>query len=108
MYPIMFATSVHLNAIPAWAEHSHVDWVPMDVAARAISETLTQQSQELYTVLHVVNPHKTPWSQVIRMLQNSLHSSLGKRMDELSMQEWTRDLHDLAARGEDVKQVPGL
>ena len=29
-------------------------------------------------------------------------------MDELSMQEWTQDLYDLAARGEDVKQVPGL
>lgn len=117
----MFATSVHLNAIPAWAKHSHVDWIPIDLAARTITETLTQQSRELYTVYHVVNPHWTPWSELVRMLQDSLllHSSsttttatteTQQRMDEISMQEWTRKLYELAASGggEDVKHVPGF
>lgn len=109
MYPIMFATSVHLNGIPAWANHSHVDWIPIDLAARTITETLTQQSQELYTVYHVVNPHWTPWSELVGMLQDSLHSSsTEKRMAEISMQEWVRRLYELAATGEDVKHVPGF
>lgn len=45
-----------------------LDWLAVDVAAAAIIESRHTSSQ----TLHIVNPHSTSWSSVMRFLRNSL------------------------------------
>ncbi|KAK0122143.1 hypothetical protein ONS95_010404 [Cadophora gregata] len=93
MWPIMFATSFHpsMNALPLFPEKK-VDWIPVDIAARTITDILLSSSpvlplegalpgtqigcqdekneSKIYNVHNIVNPHSIPWSSLIAMLQS--------------------------------------
>jgi thioester reductase-like protein len=113
MFPILFATSVHLHAIPVFPKKS-VDWIPVDIAAASVSEVLTssRSNNEIgsewgdYSVHNIVNPSSISWSELVEMLQQS---SLARRasLEEVDMQEWVRRLKALADKGSD-SEVVGL
>jgi thioester reductase-like protein len=114
MWPIMFATSAHpsINALPLFPGKM-VDWVPVDVAASAISDVLLhqRQSQEVrYSVHNIANPHPIKWEELVDMLQasNLLASRKEGAMEEVDMKEWVHRLTTLANSGADSQTVPGL
>jgi len=100
MWPIMFATSFHpgMNCIPSFGGKD-VDWIPVDVAARCITEILVSSTErqldeeDKYELYNIVNPHSIPWSNLISMLQASSYSG---KLEVVSMTEWVSRLSTLS------------
>jgi hypothetical protein len=114
MWPIMFATSAHpsINALPLFPGKM-VDWIPVNVAASAISDVvlLEQRNQGTgYAVYNIVNPHPIAWDELVSMLQSSTLNSTSSshKLEEVDMKEWVQRLSALASTGADAKDVPGL
>lgn len=111
MWPIMFASSAHpsISAIPDF-KGKVVDWVPVDIAARTISDILlSDQQQGGYAVHNIVNPSPIPWSELIEMLQEGrLGSSSNKKMDVVSMKAWVQRLSSQAEVGASPDEISGL
>ena len=108
MFPIIFATSQHLQAIPA-TEIRQVDWIPVDFAAGTITDLLTHQSTEKYSVHNIVNPHPISWSALLTMLKKGKLTSETTMLKEVSMQEWVRRLNELASKDDlHESEVSGL
>jgi thioester reductase-like protein len=111
MYPILFATSFHprMRCIPTFPTRP-VDWVPIDTAARTISQLLLlspkspphHQHNPPYTVHNIVNPHPISWPALLSILNHPLQ--------EIPMKDWVRRLTILANDGlaADADAVPGL
>jgi thioester reductase-like protein/acyl carrier protein len=118
MFPIMFVTSAHekVRAIPVMPifPGKLVDWIPVDVAAEAISEVLfpdpgsTNSHVGGYDVHNIVNPVSIPWPMLVEMIQSSSMVSGGKPLEEVSMTEWVQRLEILADEGADANDIPGL
>jgi thioester reductase-like protein len=114
MWPIMFTTSAHpsINAIPLFPGKM-VDWVPVDVAAEAITDVLLHRESG-YAVYNIANPHPISWSSVVEMLQSSSLLSAGKqntseKMEEVDMKEWVHRLKTLSVtKGAEPTSIPGL
>jgi hypothetical protein len=103
----MFSTSAYPKAISVF-ENKSVDLIPVDVAAGAITEILTQKeitSKGRYEVYNIVNPHSIPWSALVEMLQYSKLVAGEGRMEEITVEERVKRLN-LAA--ESWKEVPRL
>jgi thioester reductase-like protein len=133
MWPILFATSAKLGAVPD-LKWKRVDWVPVDVAARAICEIVlhSQASRpssiangELntgrlvpgasatggdYTVHNIVSPTHTPWSTILSLLQSNplLTPHPTTQLQKLSMREWVALLNKAASSGASADELPGL
>lgn len=90
-----------------------VDWVPVDVAASAITDILLTQENG-YSVHNIANPHPIEWNELVDILQSS--SLIGKdntKMEEVDMKEWVHRLKMLANSADsdsDISPltVPGL
>jgi hypothetical protein len=126
MFPMLFATSFHpsMRCFPVFPKRS-IDWIPVNVAAQAISELLVPEqgcametgtggdveggptTHDTYRVHNIVNPHPIPWSSLISMVQSSSFVS-DHQLEEVSMKEWVRRLSVLADEGLSGKEVPGL
>jgi thioester reductase-like protein len=112
MWPIMFATSFHpgMKCIPVFADKV-VDWIPVDVAAKSISEVLLSsaksqpEEENKYSVHNVVNPHSIPWTDLVTMLQAS--SSNSGKLEVVSMTEWVSRLSALSSTLS-PDELPGL
>jgi len=112
MWPIMFATSAapEIAALPVF-EKKIVDWIPVDVAGKAVVDVLTHEARldeedELgkYEVHNIVNPSRIPWSELVALLQKS--DLTPTKMEEISMRDW---IARLSKAGEDPKSaIPGL
>jgi thioester reductase-like protein len=111
MWPIMFATSWHekMRCIPEFMG-KRVDWIPVDVAARAIGEVLLNRGSEAgevkgsekeeegrYEVYNIVNPHSIAWSELVLMLRGSSPPESAK-LEVVSMTEWVSRLSALSSR----------
>lgn len=111
MWPIMFATSLHpdMNAIPAFPGKC-VDWIPVDVAAGTITDSLTCADEGTqYEVHNIVNPRRIKWEELVGMLQDIASSGeQSKKMEVVSMKEWVEKLNGLADAGVSPDEVPGL
>ena len=110
MWPIMFATSFHpgMKCIPEFGEKK-VDWIPVDIAAKTISEVLVSSDREKddgkYEVFNIVNPQSISWSNLVSILQAS-SSKLGK-LDVVSMAKWVSRLSALSSMIS-ADELPGL
>ncbi|KAH7413166.1 male sterility protein [Cadophora sp. MPI-SDFR-AT-0126] len=123
MWPIMFATSFHpsMNALPLFSG-KNVDWIPVDIAAKTITDILLSSGDEatekegLYNVHNIVNPHSIPWSSLITMLQSQRQTITGAAtpqapqppLQEISMKKWTRRLVALSSSLPQTQPIPGL
>jgi thioester reductase-like protein len=112
MWPIMFASSAKLGAVPMLGkgDGKRVDWIPVDVAGEAISEILlepaTPNPTVKYTVHNIVNPNPISWTSLVALLQKSGISS--KPMEEISLSSWVGKLNDAVESGKDATEIPGL
>ncbi|RFU33647.1 hypothetical protein B7463_g2658, partial [Scytalidium lignicola] len=98
MWPILFASSVHpaINALPA-LKMKIVDWVPVNAAARVISDVVFQQAEEvdlgkdIYNVHNIANPNPLPWSDLLDILNKSNLSSSSPQnhpLPVIPLSEW--------------------
>ena len=121
MWPIMFATSFHprMKCVPM-LEGQRVDWIPVDVAAVAVTELLLsshltsasaspqRQEEEKYSVHNIVNPKSISWAELVHMLQAiRTQSGDAEDMQQVSMREWTARLSSLST-SISPDQLPGL
>jgi thioester reductase-like protein len=69
-WPMMLSTARLINCLPDLGNEP-LDWLPVDVAARAFLETTgTIGGSEAMPVYHVLNPHQKPtWHQMLQWLQ---------------------------------------
>ncbi|KAI9742414.1 MAG: hypothetical protein M1818_003947 [Claussenomyces sp. TS43310] len=123
MFPILFATSAKLGAIPLMANEM-VDWIPVDVAGQTICDVLLHYATpsssqvyedggkaQLYTVHNIVNPRALRWTSLISMLQSSnlvASSSSQQPMEVLPLSGWVARLNAAADSGASPAEIPGL
>jgi thioester reductase-like protein len=89
-WPMMLSTARLINCLPD-LRNEPLDWLPVDVAAKAFLETTTGtgngSGSEEMPVYHVLNPHREPtWSQMLQWLQNKEH------FDIISPKQWVERL----------------
>jgi thioester reductase-like protein len=89
-WPMMLSTARLINCLPD-LRNELLDWLPVDVAAKAFLETTTDtgngSGSEEMPVYHVLNPHREPtWSQMLQWLQNKEH------FDIVSSKQWVERL----------------
>ncbi|KAH8803282.1 male sterility protein [Xylogone sp. PMI_703] len=103
MWPILFASSVHttINALPA-LKMKIVDWVPVNVAAKVISEVVFQPHKKdqahrnTYDVHNITNPNPLPWSTLLDILNKANLSSKNQPLPIIPLSEWLRRHHTTA------------
>ena len=94
MYPIMFAASALLKAVPTFRKRE-VDWLPVDTAAETIRDLLARGKKlqgETCTVYQIVHPRPTSWKMLVRMLQESQIQETGEKFEEVTMSTWVERL----------------
>jgi hypothetical protein len=93
----------YLVDITDYADHQRLNWLPVDLAGKAISEIVTSysdpsRSAPSATVYHVLNAFAAPWSAVLEGLsQGGIDFKATERRD------W---LQKLAASDDDVQRNP--
>jgi hypothetical protein len=116
-----------MRCIPSFPAKT-VDWVPVDIAARTVTEILVPEQQTSngaekkggaaephrtipphqewgteYAVHNITNPHPIPWSSLVTMLQQA-DSSHSPPISEVPMSAWVARLNALA----DLPALPAL
>ncbi|TIA66942.1 male sterility protein [Aureobasidium pullulans] len=101
MFPIMIATGLkYLNAMPTFDKQT-VDWLPVDICAKAINTLIsTPMSDVSYALHNLVNPSTISWSGFLSALEHAFDS----QFERIDMREWVARLQDLS---EKVDDVPG-
>lgn len=86
-YPLMIVAggSSVMNKMPAL--ESDIDWIPVDYAAKAITEimieTVSRSADIDQSIYHIVNPRSIAWSDVLRAMKES-----GMEFDTVAPSEW--------------------
>ncbi|EMC98541.1 hypothetical protein BAUCODRAFT_23288 [Baudoinia panamericana UAMH 10762] len=101
MFPIMFTTGLkQLKAIPTFTAQS-VDWLPVDICAKAMSDILAGGKAEEPTHDHIcmvhnlVNPRPISWTDFL----DCLTTAYGESIQRVSMAEWVAGLYKLSEAG---------
>lgn len=97
----MFRSAITTGHLPILEER--LNWLPVDLAGKAISEIVTSYSQPSRTepsatVYHVINAAPAPWSAVLEGLYEG-----GVDFKAVDRREW---LQKLAASDNDVQRNP--
>ena len=103
MYPIMFSSSIDLQAIPVFRERQ-VDWLPVDCAAETIRDVLIRGKQVAgtTTIYQVVHPRPAPWRDLVHILQDRQMQETGERLEEVAMSTWVERLRTRSELDHDV------
>lgn len=94
-FPLLLTTSKSLRMIPDGKALGQIDWVPSDVVASAVwdmvspTETGATQTKSSPRVVHVVNPARRPWAELLPEVQARLG---GKTV---SMADWVAELENV-------------
>ncbi|KAF2645815.1 acetyl-CoA synthetase-like protein [Massarina eburnea CBS 473.64] len=87
-WPMMLSTSSLIGCLPDLGDEP-VDWLPVDIAAKAFLDAARAQTGEAQDlpVYHVLNPHQQPtWHQMLQWLRKK------DGFDIVPPQEWIRRL----------------
>ncbi|KAK4183556.1 putative peptide synthetase [Podospora australis] len=122
--PSLIKTSVSLGKIPSSLPGAPVDWVPVDVAARAvidiavrrfsspaISSPVERESKDDATeCFNLVNPHSASWENLVHAVQR-YYSQQGQEITTVEFDGWLSTLQKISAAGatdEDIERMPAL
>ena len=89
-WPMMLSTARLIKCLPDLGDEP-LDWLPVDVAARAFLEAtrVDEGSGEQMPVYHVLNPHRQPvWHEMLHWLEKK------EEFEIVSPQEWVRRLEE--------------
>ncbi|KAI0522070.1 hypothetical protein F5B22DRAFT_660436 [Xylaria bambusicola] len=107
-------SSVHLGCFPkSFPSRDHIDWLPVDKAARVSIEILESASSSIANlgndtlpVFHVANPYAISWSKIVPWVANVLRLRPVSR--PVSFEEWLSKLKSCRAPLEDIDKNPAI
>ncbi|KAJ6193509.1 male sterility protein-domain-containing protein [Bipolaris maydis] len=102
-WPMMLSTARLINCLPDLGDEP-LDWLPVDVAARAFLETRdTLDGSESMSVYHVLNPHQRPtWHHMLEWLQK------WENFDIVTSKEWVGRLEESGGSEHSALRLLGL
>ncbi|KAI1125406.1 acetyl-CoA synthetase-like protein [Nemania abortiva] len=108
--PALINSSVHLGCFPtSFPSRDNVDWLPVDKAARVLTEILESATAALgdsakgtLPVYHVANPHAISWGNIVPWAVDGL------RLKPVSFEEWLHKLEGCDEPLEDVDKNPAI
>ncbi|EMD62158.1 hypothetical protein COCSADRAFT_228692 [Bipolaris sorokiniana ND90Pr] len=102
-WPMMLSTARLINCLPDLGDEP-LDWLPVDVAARAFLETRdTLDGSDSMPVYHVLNPHQRPtWHQMLEWLQK------WENFDIVTSKEWVERLEESGGSEHSALKLLGL
>ncbi|KAF2109008.1 male sterility protein-domain-containing protein [Lophiotrema nucula] len=89
-WPMMLSTMKLIGSLPDLGNET-LDWLPVDIAAKALLEAAQDlgQEQDNIRVYHVLNKHQYPtWTQMLQWLKKS------EQFDIVEPREWVRRLEE--------------
>ncbi|KAF1920051.1 hypothetical protein BDU57DRAFT_485934 [Ampelomyces quisqualis] len=104
-WPMMLSTARLIKCLPDLGDEP-VDWLPVDVAAKAFVQ-ITQQDcegvEDGMPVYHVLNPHQHPtWHQMLEWIQK------GEDFEMVQPREWVSRLEKCEGREHSAMKLLGL
>ncbi|EUC40804.1 hypothetical protein COCMIDRAFT_107854 [Bipolaris oryzae ATCC 44560] len=102
-WPMMLSTARLINCLPDLRDEP-LDWLPVDIAARAFLETRdTLDGSDSMPVYHVLNPHQKPtWHQMLEWLQK------WENFDIVTSKEWVERLEESGGSEHSALKLLGL
>jgi len=98
--PSLVLTSISLDALPdnLGIELNKVDWMPVDILAKALVEIGTNLTEGMAgaEVFNVLNPRHASWEDVIPSITSSIEKRSGKQLNVVPLAVWLRKLKDTA------------
>lgn len=109
-FPSLIASSKVLGMIPSQlGGMTSIDWVPIDLAAKAVIEiALTAGMVEKARVMHVVNPKTATWEEMLSGVRACLEGEVDKIVRVVSYAEWMEKLRGLVKTAKNAERVPGI
>lgn len=130
--PSLIASSKYLGKIPkTLGPNEMVDWIPVDVLSKVLVELLLLKDRdtgmaapkqngndvsgeecldsvpaESATVYHAVNPHVTPWSELLPAVLASFRDN--NPPEPVPLRDWVTALSQSAAKHEDLDRNPAI
>ncbi|KAI1125544.1 hypothetical protein F5Y10DRAFT_294522 [Nemania abortiva] len=102
--PSLVISSKFIGACPKSIGRRSVDWVPIDklgdIVSELISATSSQEAKD-FTVYNVVNPHTTPWDDLLPALESIAPEAV-------EADEWIRRLEESDKGYHVINQNPAL
>ncbi|PHH60729.1 hypothetical protein CDD81_1311 [Ophiocordyceps australis] len=99
--PRLVLSSKYLGAIPQTLGTLHIiDWLPVDVLARLITDICFETSHAQFAVYHAVNPNLTTWAELLPSVIAELEAD-GSNVVAVPGAEWVERLRQSAAEVDD-------
>ncbi|KAJ6015621.1 NRPS-like enzyme [Penicillium herquei] len=106
-FPSLIRSSRTMRRIPSSLGSLHVDWLPIDVAARAMTEIIQNRRQKDRTefmVYHITNPNVVDWGDLVDLVARACNAKavlLAEWVQELESRvaDKTANLDDIPAAG---------
>ncbi|KAJ5109493.1 NRPS-like enzyme [Penicillium angulare] len=103
-FPCLVRSSRTMKKIPSTLGPLYVDWLPIDTAARIVTEILQsrqRQDRPSFMVYHITNPNLGDWRALVDIVARACDANV------VPLAEWVRDL-ELRVAGEagDQRDIP--
>ncbi|KAJ5622177.1 NRPS-like enzyme [Penicillium herquei] len=88
-FPALIRSSRTMGKIPSSLGSLHVDWLPIDVAARAMTEIVQGRRQKDgpdFMVYHITNPNVVNWGHLADLVARAYNANI------VALAEWVQEL----------------
>ncbi|GIZ41605.1 hypothetical protein CKM354_000490400 [Cercospora kikuchii] len=109
--PSIIITSKALALIPeSLGVQDTVDWVPMDLAARAVVEIALARAHDPagLDITHISNPRTVSWKTLIPAVREALERETGREMAVVPFRDWLEALRASPVTPAEIEKKPGL
>ncbi|KAJ5731173.1 NRPS-like enzyme [Penicillium malachiteum] len=93
-FPSLIRSSRTMRKIPSGLGSLYVDWLPIDVAARAMTEIIQSRRQKDrpdFMVYHITNPNVVEWGDLVDPVARACNANI------VPLAEWVQELESLVA-----------
>ena len=113
--PSLLVSSREMGMLPQTLGNQNVvDWVPMDIAARAVCEVTMARSAkaseggDLTRAYHVVNPAIIQWTDLVAGISQALRESADKQVESVTFDSWLQALRSCPVTAEEMEKKPAI
>jgi hypothetical protein len=105
-WPMMLSTARLINCLPDLGDEP-LDWLPVDIAAKAFLEIAeldgSEGSKDDMPVYHVLNPHQQPmWKHMLKWLEKK------EEFEIVKPREWIKRLEDCQGSEHSAMRLLGM
>ncbi|KAJ6016810.1 NRPS-like enzyme [Penicillium sp. IBT 35674x] len=102
--PSLVRSSQTMRKLPDSLGPFQVDWLPIDVSARIMTDIIQSRrygNDPQFTVYHITNPKTTEWKSLSGLVAKACDASV------VPLDEWVQDLESLVTGGDaDLRELP--